>query len=585
MSIFDRLKLKNKIILIIIIQTTLLIVFGIIGFNISFSVYQKQILGQMSQIMNLLADNVDTKLKRIDNMTFEIATDDDLQSSLIKLDNDVPSYQNLQNATVLRSKLLHSAFTEEYVDSIGVIDLRNSQYFEGTNSSLLDFEQINQINESTKGNAGSIVWIRPANNNDEILAVRKIKRINDFSLSNLGMLVLKINKQRLIQSRFDYLAKTNYYFGVFSNNEIILEDINNVKLNPFDFNIHDKEGYSFKTINKKNYFINYSTFDYTGWQFAFALPIQNILLQISNIQIIVVLLYLVVFAFTTYFGIKFSIIILKPLDKLMTTLKTMKNQWFNNSDYSDYLNSINFSYNKDKDEIRFIERDFKLLVDRINSLLKENYDEKIMKKEWQLKALQRQINPHFLYNTLDSVYWLSKINNQDQICIIIKSLGNLLRNSIYKSENIITLSEEIGILNDYINIQKFRFQDRLKINIDISEEFLMHKIPNLSIQTIVENSISHGLEVKTDDCLIDITASFEGEDIQITILDNGPGVDSEMLEKLQNMKIEPHTSGIGLKNIDERIKIIFGNQYGLCIESEQSKWFKVTICIPKTKEV
>ena len=585
MGYFSRLRLKNKIFAIIFIQTTLLIVFGILGFNISFSNYKTQLYGQTTQIVNLLSQNVDNKLKRINDLSFDMMTDDALQSSLMQINNEESSYSKLKFATALRAKILQYPFSEKYIDSIGVIDLDNNQYIEGISSANFDANQLKQIMNSPGINEGRVIWIKPDNNDEQIYAVRTIRQIDDFSLTSLGLLIVNINKNKLIDSRFDYFSKVGYYFSIFSDDNIILEEKSGVELTPWELDIYDYSGHSFKSINRKNYLINYSTFSYTGWKFAFVLPIQNIMMQISQIQIAIILVYLIIFAATTYFVIRFSSTIVKPLEKLMTNMTAIKDQWFKNDDYSNYLSNIVFTHNNDKDEIKFLERDFKLLIDRINSLVKENYDEKIIKKEWELKALQRQINPHFLYNTLDSVYWLSKMNNQDQISIIIKSLGNLLRNSIYNSDNIITLGEEIGILKDYINIQKFRFQDRLKINLHIDDNIMEYRIPNLSIQTLVENSISHALEVKVGDCIIDIWGSLENGNIKLSIHDNGPGVDIEMLQKLQRMEIETKDEGIGIKNIDQRIKIIFGNQYGLFLESEEGKWFKVDILIPCKKEV
>lgn len=585
MNIFNKLKIRNKIIVIITIQATLLIIFGIIAFNISYSTYKKQLYGQVSQTVELLADNVDNKLKRISDLSFELITDDVLQSSLIKINNETSSYDKFQYSTKLRTKLVQYNFSEKYIDSIVVIDLDNNQYLKGDNNTNIDSNQINQIMNTPKISEGGVVWIKPSNNDEQILAVRSIRQIKNFSFANQGLLVIKINKKKLIDSKLDYFSKIGSYFSVFSKNSIILEEKNGVNLKPLLFGIHDYKGYFFKEIDNKNYLINYSTFKYTGWQFVYALPIQSVMLQISQMQIIIVFAYLILFVVITYIVILFSGKIVKPLEKLMANLRDSKNPWFDGPNYSDYLSDIIFAHSQDKDEIRFLERDFKLLIDRINSLLKENYDEKIIKKEWQLKALQRQINPHFLYNTLDSIYWLSKINKQEQIAITIKSLGNLLRNSIYKSENIISVGEEIAILDDYINIQRFRFQDRLKFNINISEVFFQYKIPNLSIQTIVENSISHALEVKPHDCYIDVSASFVNNGFIITVLDNGPGVDLDMLLKLQNMEIQPEAEGIGIRNIDQRIKVIFGNQYGLLLDSELGKLFKVDIFIPCKKEV
>lgn len=288
--------------------------------------------------------------------------------------------------------------------------------------------------------------------------------------------------------------------------------------------------------------------------------------------------------FVIYGGIKFSSKIINPLEKLTSKMKEVNKQWYESPQYKEYLNHIPFINNENKDEISFLESDFKLLVDKINDLVKENYEEKIVMKEWQIKALQAQINPHFLYNTLDSIHWLAKINDQNQIAMMIKSLGNLLRNSIYKSNYVVSIKEEVGILEDYINIQKFRFQERLNVNINIKEEVLNFKIPNLVLQPLVENSISYALEVLVDVCKIDVFSIEEDNCIKLVVMDNGPGVNEERLEKLRKMEIQPSSSGIGLKNINERMKLIFGDKYNLFIDSEEGKWFRVELCILKDIE-
>jgi two-component system, sensor histidine kinase YesM len=584
LNIFDRLKLRNKIIVILVIQATLLIIFGIIGFQISFSTYKNQLYRQTSQIVSLLGDNVDNKLKRINDLSFEIMTDETVQNLLVNINSSDASYQKLQFITILRSKLLQYSFSENYINSIGIIDLDINQHMEGRNYHNITSNQLNQIINSKKLANGRVLWIMPENDYEQILAVRSVRQINDFSFSNLGYLVIRINPKKLIEHNFDYFSEPHNYFSVFSNNTVILEDRNELNLNPLTFNIRGKQGYFFQKIHRKNYFIYYGTFSYTGWQFAFALPIQNTMIKFSQIQIMILLIYFVIFLSVTYFFVRFSGKIVQPLEKLMINLKDANKQWFNSDAYSDYLSDLVFTHGKDNDEIRFLERDFKLLINRVNALLKENYEEKITVKEWQLKALQSQINPHFLYNTLDTVYWMAKMNNQKDITIIIKSLGKLLRNSIYNAKNITTIGEELSILKAYLNIQKFRFEDRLKVNINISETLYDNKIPNLAIQTLVENSISYGLEVSTKDCSIEIFSTYDDEHIKITVLDNGPGVNQELLANLQTMAIESDgNSGVGLKNIDQRIKLAFGSQYGLFLDSQENKWFKVDIVIPHSK--
>jgi two-component system sensor histidine kinase YesM len=584
MDLFSRLRLKDKISLVIFIQSMLLTIVAVIGFYISNSTYRERTYGQTSYIVNSLAKDVDSKMKRINKLSLDIMVDEDIQKLVESIKVEDTPYQKYIDTSDLRAKLLKYSFSEDYIMSIGVIDLKEDQYIQGSNNSYIDEAQLEKIESNKDKNEGELIWIEPSNDNEQILAVRSIRKTNKLDLTNLGMLVIRIDKNKLVDSGFDYLKDNNYYFSIVSKNSIIIQRGYGVDLKPLNLNIYGDEGHFTKKIDHRDQLISYSSSKFAEWKFIFAIPTENIMFRVSQIVSIIVLIYTCVIIFVIYGGIKFSNRIINPLEKLTSKMKEVNQQWYESPKYKEYLNNIHFINNENRDEISFLESDFKVLVDKINDLVKENYEEKIVMKEWQIKALQAQINPHFLYNTLDSIHWLAKINNQNQIAMMIKSLGNLLRNSIYKSNYVVSIKEEVGILEDYINIQKFRFQERLNVNINIKEEVLNFKIPNLVLQPLVENSISYALEVLVDVCKIEVFSIEENNCIKLVVMDNGPGVNEERLEKLRKMEIEPTSSGIGLKNINDRMKLIFGDKYNLLIDSEEGKWFRVELCILKDNE-
>jgi two-component system, sensor histidine kinase YesM len=585
MKYFDNFKFKSKIKSIILFQTIMIVVIGVIGFYIIISMYRDKIYKQTTHIVKLLTGEVDNKLKRIDKFSFEILSNNEIQVLLKTINEAGVPYEAFLASNRLRDKILQYSFVEDYICSIGIIDGNDKSYIEGIGRANMDQEQIEKILATPKVNGGSVVWIEPENSSDNILAVRCIREIKDISLKKLGLLVIQINKSKLIENNFNYFLKDSYYFAIASDDTIILEEDNKIRINPLDLKIGDISGNYIRRIDGKNYYISFNTSDYTGWKLIFALPYERIMLQITKILIIIILCCLAAFVLITYIGITFSGKLIMPLERLTSKMSEAKEEWFKKEEYADYLQSISFINNGNKDEIGFLENDFKLLVNQINHLLKENYDRQIKVKEWQLKALQSQINPHFLYNTLESIHWMAKANNQEDISSMVKSLGRLLRNSIYKADFVISIGEEIEVLKEYINIQKYRFGERLSVNFTIEEDLLELKIPNLTIQPIVENSINYALEVMLENCVINILACKSGEDIRLVVEDNGPGVDSLKLSKLKKMEVEASGSGIGLKNIDDRIKNIFGDGYGLDIESKQGEGFRVEVHIPLKKEV
>lgn len=172
------------------------------------------------------------------------------------------------------------------------------------------------------------------------------------------------------------------------------------------------------------------------------------------------------------------------------------------------------------------------------------------------------------------------MNGQQKISAMVKSLSNLLRGAIRNKEIVITIREEINLLKDYITIQKIRYGERLDFSMEADEEILDCSILKLTLQPIVENSITHGLENLTGPCKISVTAKRIQDLIRIEVTDNGPGISEDILTKLRNMEIESKGFGIGLSNIDKRTKLIFGEKYGLVFESELRKGTTVGIELP-----
>jgi two-component system, sensor histidine kinase YesM len=194
-------------------------------------------------------------------------------------------------------------------------------------------------------------------------------------------------------------------------------------------------------------------------------------------------------------------------------------------------------------------------------------------------VLQQQINPHFLYNTLDSINWMASEKGNENISVMIKALGFMLRGSV-NDNDLIYLEKEIEFVNCYIAIQKIRFEERLDFTLDIDKSFNSIQIPKITLQPIVENSINHSLERFSSVCSIKVTAQYHEEYAAVIIQDNGPGMDEDFLDKLHKGLVKPTRTGIGLKNIDERIKILFGENYGITITSIVGTGTKVVIRLP-----
>lgn len=245
-----------------------------------------------------------------------------------------------------------------------------------------------------------------------------------------------------------------------------------------------------------------------------------------------------------------------------------------------------------KDEIGDLYKDLNLIRNSINKLINDVYIEKIQKeklkayqKDIEFKMLANQINPHFLYNTLETIRMKALCNGDKEISDIVKKLGKIMRRNLEASGKEVSLSSELNLIEDYLEIQTIRFEDRFEYKLDISKEVNIesYKILPLLIQPIVENAFVHGLEDKSEKGDILIRIYYSKKFLNIEVVDNGVGMAEDKLCDIRN-NIErdgDNKKSIGMRNINERIKIYYGNDYGLKVDSGLNWGTKVKIYLPK----
>ncbi|WP_230398449.1 sensor histidine kinase [Novisyntrophococcus fermenticellae] len=238
-----------------------------------------------------------------------------------------------------------------------------------------------------------------------------------------------------------------------------------------------------------------------------------------------------------------------------------------------------------QDEFRELGNVYNKMLSRIDNLIQTVYVNELLTKNAQLETLQAQINPHFLYNTLDCINSLVEFNEKESVQKVVTSLANIMKMSI-KGSTFITLEEDISYINQYIFIQKMRFQDRLLFLLEIPEHLYQYYVPKLILQPIVENAIVHGVEEISETGMIGVIASEDEENLYISIKDNGNGIPKEIIQQLQQMddKAGLSTQHIGIFNIQKKLQILYGKEYGLRITTLKPHGTNVTICIPKSTE-
>ena len=235
-------------------------------------------------------------------------------------------------------------------------------------------------------------------------------------------------------------------------------------------------------------------------------------------------------------------------------------------------------------ELQLISDSFGQMAWIVQSLMEKTRNEEALLRKTELKALQAQINPHFLYNTLDSIQWMCERGKNESAVRMVGALGKLFRISISRGHELIPIRDELKHVESYLIIQKYRYSDRFEYTFDVDESLGGYLCSKITLQPLVENAIYHGIEPLIDDGEIIISVKSDGDDILMTVSDNGVGMTAEQVEGLLK-KERSDSSGIGIKNVSDRIKIYFGDGYGVKVESEPDVGTKITVRIPKiTKE-
>lgn len=241
-------------------------------------------------------------------------------------------------------------------------------------------------------------------------------------------------------------------------------------------------------------------------------------------------------------------------------------------------------------ETQVLSDSLNIMIDKINELLAQVKMEQIQLRKAEFELLQAQINPHFLYNTLDTIVWLAEDGNQTQVVSMVESLSDFFKTSLNHGKEIVTIKEELQHVKSYLEIQQVRYQDILSYEIEVGEDLFSYQIPKITIQPLVENALYHGIKNKRGMGKIAIEGLKMGEDFLIRVLDDGIGMSEERLRQVQEgiKKKEPKEKDIyGLYNVNERIVLNFGEKYGISIESTYSKGTEVSIllpCITSTEE-
>ena len=319
--------------------------------------------------------------------------------------------------------------------------------------------------------------------------------------------------------------------------------------------------------NTANYILLEKEIEQNGWHAACYLPKKGIISPMQPILLMVLLMWAGCVIFSAVVIMRFSGNMARRLEKLKKTMAEV-----------DEGNLEVELVSTERDEIGDLTRGFNQMLSRIRQLIQEVYESRIRQKQYEMTALRAQINPHFLYNSLSLINWKALEIGSDDISKATLALSRYYRTSLNKGKNTMSIREEIDNVRSYLQIQEMFHNYSFTVKMDVAEDILDYRTLNLILQPLAENAIAHGIDRRrgSEPGVITISGRRDGDCVVLSVADNGVGMEQEKAQTILTEK----SSGYGVRNVNSRIQLEYGEAYGLSIESEPGKGTKVTVRIP-----
>jgi two-component system sensor histidine kinase YesM len=375
------------------------------------------------------------------------------------------------------------------------------------------------------------------------------------------------------------LGKSGFVYMADQNGDVIYTVANDVVYRINDLWLSsDASKQLIKPIKGINYQILFSRSDFTQWKTVGVFSLDEALNEVKVLRYFTLVIALATFFLSFLISVYFASSIVRPINTIKELMKKVEN------------GNLSVQFRSDQnDELSQLGQGFNHMLSEIKNLIEQVYREQKSKREAELRILQAQIKPHFLYNTLDNIKWMAQEHKAQDIVDVVAALTKLFRHTISKGEEIIKVKEEIEHITSYLYIQKVRYEEKLNYSIDIDADTLELFMVRLSLQPLVENAIYHGIKQKRGSGNVRLTGKIQDQTLLFTVYDDGIGIEPEKVQELNAMlddrKLTHGRSGYGIYNVNERIKMTFGDQYGLKYASEPGEWTCVEARYPIVKEI
>ncbi|PKG25266.1 cache domain-containing sensor histidine kinase [Niallia nealsonii] len=576
---YANLSLQRKLLLqFIILSIVPIILIGIVAFFVSYNVTKNNAVQYSKEIVHQSTQKMDELLMGVTKTASMTADEPAIQEALRKpLSNKIADRyaKELDINTRLN-------FYQSYNDKLFGI------YVIGRNGGLYksnygtEKEATSDAAWYTKiASSNDITWFQTSKESQivhtagEYLIAAGLP-IKDKANGNIsGVVMVDIPEQELSKIVEAKLGKTGYMFIVDDQDYVVTHFNRNLLAQKAELEPTKKVEKMQEALVKysKHYIYIEETSSVTGWKIVGMIPLNELTRESIIIRNIIIGIFVIVCTIAIIFSWHFSRRTVQPIKEVSTLMKKVEA-----GDFSIKMPT------KNQDEIGQLSESFNVMIRKLQGLMDSVRKEQESLRQAELKSLQYQINPHFLYNTLDSIVWLVRSKKNDDAIKMVMAITKLFRIGISKGKDIISIKEEIEHVENYLIIQQMRYAKKFDYTIDFPENLYPYQVFKVILQPIVENAIYHGVKLKREKGHIWLSGIETEEYIMLIVKDTGLGMEEDVLQKLNNtLKDAPgeKLNIYGIKNVEERIKLFFGSSYGLTFRSVYGEGTTVEIKIPK----
>lgn len=569
--------------LFLILSTTLIVVIPMI--NLVRNQAEAWANQQIDQVLSLLEMQVRNTVKRFYKLSDELLEMESLRYFLLEELNSSGNTELAESLSLRFQDLVHIYEDAVAIFAFDSFKTTRKQIRYVSNHRNVIFSEENPVHEQEwylKASAadGKIVITSPHLQNfitrNYLWVVSFSRQIrNEHSGDIEGTLLIDINIDEIKEICQRNSSNIHYYF--------IMDAEGNIIFHPHDQLLYSgliteplneiqdgsSESFQIKIDNQERIYL-IRQIAVSGWKIVAVTNVRELYAPVQASVKFLLLWFVLGLAFLLFFSRFISSRILNPIKSLRDSMSKVEYGQFDN-----------FVRVPEYNEIGVLARDFNIMLGKIQDLLELNAQENHKLRISDFKTLQSQINPHFLYNTLDSVIWMAAKNRKEDVISMVSSLSKLLRQSFASNRSLVSLEEEYEHVRQYCIIQKLRYQDQLDYFLDLPEDCKVVLVPRLILQPIIENSIYHGIKEQEGGGEIRLKSKHCGNHLEIIISDNGPGADIHELERFIESDERAHTrQSVGLKNIHDRLKILFGDEAGISFRPHLHQGLEVILTIP-----